>query len=107
MSERIMGDGASRVKRVLLSPEFALMTLRGIERPFTTDLPADAELIEMRIEPSAVYHPGIKAQSLIALLIRSDSFESVEAGAQIPELMVICTVRCNESTQGIGESSRA
>lgn len=81
-----------RIRRVLLSPELAMMWLKGIDRPYITDLPADAELIEMRLEPLPTYNRSIAAQSAISFLVRSDSFEPVEQGAQIPELNVTCTV---------------
>jgi hypothetical protein len=81
-----------RLKRLLMSPEFAMMMLKGVERPYTTDLPADAKLIEMRIEPSAVYHLGIASQSILSFLLTSESFDELKDGELIPDLNITCHV---------------
>lgn len=68
------------MRTIKLNPEFLTETLQGKTAPFTSNLPDDIELLEIRYD--------LFSKQVLAI-IRSDSFEDIEESYPIPEFNVI------------------
>lgn len=80
----------NKIRRVTVSPLFAMEWLKGNMRPYQTNLPADAEIVSMHVEPLQFYSSETIAQQLIVLVLRSEEFTEVENGTVIPFFDVTC-----------------
>ena len=67
---------------IKLNPDFLMQTLQGKAEPFTSNLPSDVELLDIK-------HDMFSNQ--VVAIIRSDSFEDVADAYPIPEFKLICT----------------
>lgn len=80
----------NKIRRISISAHIALDWLKGHLRPYTTNLPADAEIVSMHVEPLQFYSSETIAQQLIVLVLRSEEFAEVENGTVIPFFDVTC-----------------
>lgn len=67
---------------IKLDPDFLMQTLQGKTEPFTSSLPSDVELLDIKYD---LFSKQISA------VIRSDSFENVADTLPIPEFKVTYT----------------
>ena len=67
---------------IKLAPEFLMQTLQGKVAPFTSNVPDDVELLDIKYD--------LFSNQVIAI-IRSNSFEDVAESYPIPEFKVIYT----------------
>lgn len=81
----------NKIRRVTVSPLFAMQWLKGNMRPYETNLPADAEIVSMHVEPLQFYSSSVIAQQQVVIVIRSEEFSDVADGALIPDFTVVCT----------------
>ena len=72
------------MRLIKLNPDFLVRTLQGKEEPFTSNLPSDVELLDVKYD--------LFSQQIIAI-VRSDSFEDVADAYPIPEFKVTYTKR--------------
>ena len=71
-----------KMRMIKLDPDFLMQTLQGKNEPFTSSLPSDIELLDIKYD---LFSRQISA------VIRSDSFENVADTLPIPELKVTYT----------------
>jgi ATP-dependent exoDNAse (exonuclease V) alpha subunit len=65
-----------KIRTVKLTPEFLTQLLQGKTAPFTSNLPSDAELLDIKVD---LFTKQVSA------VVRSDSFEDVAEAMPIPE----------------------
>jgi hypothetical protein len=65
-----------KLRTIKLTPEFFVELLKGKAAPFTSNLPSDAELLELKLD--------LFSKQVLAV-VRSESFEDVAEGFPIPE----------------------
>ena len=73
-----------KMRMIKLSPEFLIETLQGKTAAFTSNLPSDLELLDIKYD--------LFSKQVLAI-VRSDSFEDVAESYPIPELNVTYTAR--------------
>lgn len=66
-----------KIRIVKLSPEFLLGLLHGKVSTFTSNLPSDAEILDIKMDLFT---------KQVSVVVRSDSFEDVAESMSIPEL---------------------
>jgi len=72
-----------KMRMIKLNPEFLIQTLQGKVEPFTSNLPSDLELLDVKYD--------LFSKQVLAI-IRSDSFEDVADAYPIPEFKVTYTI---------------
>ncbi len=72
-----------KMRMIKLPPDFLIETLQGKALPFTSNLPDDIELLDIKYD---LFSKQVSA------IIRSDSFEDVAESYPIPEFNVIYTI---------------
>ena len=65
-----------KLRTIKLTPGFFVELLKGKAAPFTSNLPADAELLDLKLD--------LFTKQVLAI-VRSESFEDVAEGFPIPE----------------------
>ncbi|MCW4003794.1 MAG: hypothetical protein NWE95_07780 [Candidatus Bathyarchaeota archaeon] len=65
-----------KLRTIKLTPEFLVELLKGKAAPFTSNLPNDAELLDLKLD--------LFTKQVLAV-VRSESFEDVAEGFPIPE----------------------
>ena len=68
-----------KMRIIKLNPDFLLQTLQGKAGPFTSNLPSDVELLDIRYDLFS---------NKISAVVRSDRFEDVADAYPIPEFKV-------------------
>ena len=71
-----------KMRIIKLNPDFLMQTLQGKTEPFTSNLPSDIELLDLK------YHLRSKQ---VTAIIRSDNFEDIADTYPIPEFKVTYT----------------
>ena len=71
-----------KIKIIKLTPEFLTSLLQGKASGFTSNLPSDAELLDLKLD---LFTKQVQA------VVRSDSFEDVAESYPIPEFTLKCT----------------
>ena len=79
-----------KMRMIKLNPEFLMETLQGKATPFTSNLPDDIELLDVKYD---LFSDQVSA------IIRSDSFEDVAESYPIPEFNVIYTTNPKTESQ--------
>ena len=79
-----------KMRMIKLNPDFFIQTLQGKAEPFTSNLPSDVELLDIKYD--------LFSKQVFAI-IRSDSFEDVAESYPIPEFKVICTKSSKAESQ--------
>jgi hypothetical protein len=79
-----------RMRMIKIDPEFLLQVLRGKADPFTSNLPEDMRLLDIKYD---LFSKRISA------IIRSDRFEDVEDSYPIPEFKVIYKIETEAETE--------
>lgn len=71
-----------KIRTVKLTPEFLVQLMQGKTAPFASNLPSDAELLDIKVD--------LFAKQVLAI-VRSDSFEDVAETMPIPVFNLIST----------------
>jgi hypothetical protein len=71
-----------KIRMIKLNPEFLVQTLQGKAAPFTSNLPADIELLDIKYDLFS---------NQVFAIIRSDNFEDISDVYPIPEFKVSYT----------------
>jgi hypothetical protein len=71
-----------KIRTVKLTPEFLIQLLQGKASAFTSNLPSDAELLDIK---------GDLFTKQVLAVVRSDSFEDVAENLPIPEFTLTIT----------------
>ena len=79
-----------KMRMIKLNPEFLMETLQGKAASFTSNLPDDIELLEIKYD--------LFSKRVLAI-VRSDSFEDIEESYPIPEFNVIYTPSSKAESQ--------
>jgi hypothetical protein len=79
-----------KMRMIKLNPEFLIETLQGKAASFTSNLPDDIELLDVKYD---LFSKQVYA------IIRSDSFEDVAEAYPIPEFNVIYTASTKAKSQ--------
>ena len=75
---------------IKLNPDFLVRMLQGKAEPFTSNLPSDMELLDVKYD--------LFSQQVFAI-VRSDSFEDVADAYPIPEFKVVYTKSSKAAVQ--------
>ena len=78
------------MRMIKLSPEFLIETLQGKAASFSSNLPDDVELLDIKYD--------LFSKQVLAI-VRSDSFEDVAESYPIPEFNVIFTARAKAESK--------
>ena len=81
-----------KMRMIKLNPEFLIETLQGKAASFTSNLPDNIELLDIKYD---LFSKQVYA------IIRSDSFEDVAEAYPIPEFTVIYTASAKAESQPI------
>ena len=73
-----------KMRMIKINPEFLIQMLQGKAEPFTSNLPSDVELLDIKYDLFS---------NQVFAIIRSDSFEDVADAYPIPEFKVTYTKR--------------
>jgi hypothetical protein len=76
----ILSVETMKMRMIKLNPDFLMRTLQGKAEPFTSNLPSDMELLDIKYD--------LFSKQVFAI-IRSDSFEDIAESYPIPEFKVI------------------
>ena len=79
-----------KMRMIKLNPEFLMQTLQGKAEPFTSNMPSDVELLDIKYD--------LFSKQVFAI-IRSDSFEDVADSYPIPEFKVTYTKSSKPESQ--------
>ena len=79
-----------KMRMIKIDPDFLIQTLQGKTEPFTSNLPSDIELLDLK------YNLFSKKVSAI---VRSDSFEDIADTYPIPEFNVAYTKNVKPESQ--------
>jgi hypothetical protein len=90
VKKAILSVETMKMRMIKLNPEFLIQTLQGKTAPFTSNLPDDTELLEIKYD--------LFSKQVFAI-IRSDSFEDVADAYPIPEFKVIYTKSSKAESQ--------
>lgn len=71
-----------KMRMIKINPNLLMQTLCGKAEPFTSNLPSDVELLDIKYD--------LFSKQILAI-IRSDSFEDIAESYPIPELKLIYT----------------
>lgn len=77
-----------KIRTVKLTPEFLVQLLAGRASPFASNLPSDAELLDIKVD--------LFTKQVLAV-VRSDSFEDVAEAMPIPEFNITVTPEAKTS----------
>jgi hypothetical protein len=75
----VLSDESMKMRMIKLNPEFLMEALRGKSASFTSNLPDDVELLDIKYD--------LFSKQVLAI-VRSDSFEDVAESYPIPEFNV-------------------
>jgi hypothetical protein len=89
-TKAILSVETMKMRMIKLNPEFLIQTLQGKAVSFTSNLPDDIELLEIKYD--------LFSKQVFAI-IRSDSFEDVAESYPIPEFKVIYTKSSKAESQ--------
>jgi hypothetical protein len=78
------------MRTIKLNPEFLKQTLQGKATPFTSNLPGDIELLDIKYD--------LFSKEVFAI-IRSDSFDDIADAYPIPEFKIIYTTIVKPESQ--------
>ena len=73
-----------KIRTVKLTPEYLVQLLQGKASAFTSNLPSDAELLDIKVD--------LFTKQVLAV-VRSDSFEDVAENLPIPEFTLTITAQ--------------
>jgi hypothetical protein len=90
VKKAILSVETMKMRMIKLNPEFLMQTLQGKAEPFTSNLPSDVELLDIKYD--------LFSKQVFAI-IRSDSFEDVADSYPIPEFKVIYTKSSKPESQ--------
>jgi len=79
-----------KMRMIKINPEFLMETLQGKAAPFTSNLPGDIELLDVKYD--------LFSKQVFAI-IRSDSFDDVADAYPIPEFKIIYTKSSKAESQ--------
>jgi hypothetical protein len=79
-----------KMRMIKLNPEFLIETLQGKAASFTSNLPDDIELLDIKYD---LFSKQVYA------IVRSDSFEDVTESFPIPEFNVVYTASAKAKSQ--------
>ena len=79
-----------KMRTIKLNPEFLIQTLQGKAAPFTSNLPDDVELLDIKYD--------LFSKQVFAI-IRSDSFDDIADAYPIPEFKIIYTTISKAESQ--------
>jgi hypothetical protein len=89
-TKAILSVETMKMRMIKLNPEFLMETLQGKAASFTSNLPDDIELLEIKYD--------LFSKQVLAI-VRSDSFEDVAESYPIPEFNVIYTASSKAESQ--------
>jgi hypothetical protein len=79
-----------KIRIVKLSPELLVGLLHGKVSTFTSNLPSDAEILDIKMDLFT---------KMVSVVVRSDSFEDVAESMPFPELILSKTTASNGSVK--------
>jgi hypothetical protein len=79
-----------KMRMIKLRPEFIMETLQGKVSSFTSNLPNDIELLDMKYDLFS---------NQVFAIVRSDSFEDIAESYPIPEFNLVCAVNSKTESQ--------
>jgi hypothetical protein len=82
VKKTILSGETMKMRMIKINPEFLTQMLQGKAEPFTSNLPSDVELLDIKYDLFS---------NQVFAIIRSDSFEDVADAYPIPEFKVTYT----------------
>jgi hypothetical protein len=79
-----------KMRIIKLNPDFLMQTLQGKTEPFTSNLPSDIELLDLKYD---------LLSKQVTAVIRSDNFEDIADTYPIPEFKVTYTKNVKPESQ--------
>lgn len=79
-----------KMRMIKLNPEFLMKIVQGKSAPFTSNLPEDIKLLEVKYD--------LFSKQVLAI-VRSDSFEDIAESYPIPEFNVVYTASTESESQ--------
>jgi hypothetical protein len=82
VKKTILSVETMKMRMITLNPKFLIQALQGKAEPFTSNLPSDVELLDIKYDLFS---------NQVSAIIRSDSFEDAADAYPIPEFKVTYT----------------
>lgn len=79
-----------KIRIIKLTPEFLVERLQGKASPFTSNLPSDIELLDLKLD--------LFSKQVLAI-VRSDSFEDIAESYPIPEFNLVNTAETKTASK--------
>ena len=79
-----------KIRIIKLTPEFLVELLQGKASPFTSNMPSDTELLDLKLD--------LFSKQVLAI-VRSESFEDIAQSYPIPEFNLVNTAETKTSSK--------